>query len=292
MTRMAAELSALPAAVTFEQRQIRQLADLTDAVTKTRDTLDNAMHSMTVTLANVIGTGFGKLDSNFDDNLTFEELKVGLSGIASDAQLQALIAAVDTNGDGRIDLNDNTALCCTDLLTNQESVLAGDQFSNSFPAFSPSGDSIVYLSRRRDTNNDGVVDALDNSGIYRLTLADRSEKMIVGDEHYAKFPAFSSDGKSIAFIASLRSDARQEKESTAREYFRFKGVYTCDPDGKNRREILSPQFYGCRFLAASPRANRVVFTAWRKDTNRGLYVAPLDALPDRDELLAILEENL
>jgi Tol biopolymer transport system component len=198
----------------------------------------------------------------------------------------------DTNGDGRIDLNDNTALCCTDLLTNQESVLAGDQFSNSFPAFSPSGDSIVYLSRRRDTNNDGVVDALDNSGIYRLTLADRSEKMIVGDEHYAKFPAFSSDGKTIAFIASLRSDARQEKESTAREYFRFKGVYTCDPDGKNRREILSPQFYGCRFLAASPRANRVVFTAWRKDTNRGLYVAPLDALPDRDELLAILEENL
>ena len=198
----------------------------------------------------------------------------------------------DTNGDGRIDLHDNSSLCWTDLASSKERELVSDRSSNSYPAFSPDGGSILYLSRRRDTNGDGAIDSLDNSGLYLLNPEKGSERTLVGDEHYVKFPSFSHDGSRIAFIAALSSHDEPEDGDKKPGYFQHKGLYCCGPAGGNLKEILSPRFYGCRFLATSPREDRVVFTAWRKNTGRGLYVAPLSGLPDRAELKAVLQDNL
>lgn len=49
-----------------------------------------------------IATNFATLDSDVNGLLTFDELKRGLSDKASDNQIKALIAAIDTNGDGQI----------------------------------------------------------------------------------------------------------------------------------------------------------------------------------------------
>ncbi|MGO2502005.1 MAG: hypothetical protein ACTH7C_02655, partial [Cobetia marina] len=43
---------------------------------------------------------FDQLDDNLDGKLTFAELKAGLSGIATDAQLKAMMSSMDLNGDG------------------------------------------------------------------------------------------------------------------------------------------------------------------------------------------------
>lgn len=202
----------------------------------------------------------------------------------------------DTNKDGRIDLRDNSALYEIHLNTGQETLLVSDQFSNSYPNFSPDGEAIAYLSRRRDTNNDGQINSLDNSGIYLLNLPKRKEKMIVSDEHYNKFPTFSYDGRRIVFLGSWRAHLQKSKlhesEPEHSEYFDNKGIHCVDADGEHEKEILSTKHYGCRFLCTSPKANWVAYIAWRKDTNRGLYLAPIDRLPAKSELKDFIENNL
>jgi len=200
----------------------------------------------------------------------------------------------DTNGDGHIDLRDNSALYHIDLRNGLETLVVSDRYSNSYATFSPDGENILYLSRRRDTNNDGAINSLDNSGIYTMNLARRKEKMIVSDENFNKFPAFSCDGKRAAFISSLRSKSPKKADMDAdrSEYFDNKGIYCVDSDGENFREIVPPTYYGCRFLATSPKTNHVAYISWRKDTNRGLYLAPLDRLPTKIELKQIIVNSL
>ncbi len=49
-----------------------------------------------------LGKSFDGLDANFDGLLTFDELREGLSPLATDSMIQTLIDAVDLNGDGQI----------------------------------------------------------------------------------------------------------------------------------------------------------------------------------------------
>lgn len=200
----------------------------------------------------------------------------------------------DTNNDGTIDLRDNSALYEMNLKTGTESLLVSDRFSNSYPNFSPDGREIVYLSRRRDTNNDGAINSLDNSGIYLLDLAKKKEKELVSDEHYNKFPFFTYDGKQVVFLGSWRVGKKKAEEMDVdhSEYFENKGIHVVDRDGENEREIVSTKHYGCRFLCPSPKANLVAYISWRKDTNRGLYLAPVDRLPSKEEIKFYIENNL
>lgn len=193
----------------------------------------------------------------------------------------------DTNKDGVVDLRDNSALYQTNVKSLRETLLVSDQFSNSYPKFSPSGDSVLYLSRRRDTNEDGAVNSLDNSGIYLLNLSKNKERRIVSDENYTKFPCFSHDGQRVIFIAALR-DPKVKRDPDRSEYFEYKGIYSVDRDGGDLEEIVSPKYYGCRFLTASPKGNWIVYSAWRKDTNRGLYAASIDKFPSKQELKDII----
>ena len=197
----------------------------------------------------------------------------------------------DTNKDGVIDLRDNSALMEVNVRTGIERVLVSDEYSNSYPEFSPDGKNIVYLSRRRDTNNDGIINSLDNSGIYILDLDSGRERPVAGDDYHNRFPSFSHDAKRVVFVGSPRDKktaGSQDPEDSA--YFETKGIYSVGSDGRNLREIVSAGHYGSRFLATSPRSNHVAYVSWRKDTNRGLYLAPFDRLPSQEELKEIVEK--
>lgn len=198
----------------------------------------------------------------------------------------------DTNKDGVIDLRDNSALIEVDPKSRLPKLLVSDEFSNSYPCFSPDGGSIAYLSCRRDTNKDGVINSLDNSGIYVRNLENGTERMLVADDHYNKFPAFSHDGRRLVFIGSWRGRKPKDDDLESTDYFDTKGIHCIDLDGTNEVEVVSTKYYGSRFLSVSPKANLVAYISWRKDTNRGLYLAPFDRQPTQSELANFIENNL
>jgi Ca2+-binding EF-hand superfamily protein len=123
-----------------------------------------------------LALSFDTLDTSLDGLLTFDELKAGLNGKATDAELNALIAAVDTNGDGMIsELELNTATI-SDLRSGITSTLA-----TSFDALDSNVDGLLTFSELQqglggiatdaqlrammssmDLNNDGVINKLES----------------------------------------------------------------------------------------------------------------------------------
>ena len=87
------ELKALPATKTYEQLQLAQLATIAELT---------AQQLSAQNIANTLLTNFGAIDLNIDGFLTFTELQTALAGKASDAELRALFALMDVNGDGTI----------------------------------------------------------------------------------------------------------------------------------------------------------------------------------------------
>jgi Ca2+-binding EF-hand superfamily protein len=73
-----------------------------NALDVNHDMLLSATELIPLQIATNLSGYFSTLDANTDGLLTFAELQTGLSGLASDSQLQALINAVDANGDGMI----------------------------------------------------------------------------------------------------------------------------------------------------------------------------------------------
>lgn len=194
----------------------------------------------------------------------------------------------DTNGDGTIDIRDNSGIYIKDLTTKLEARLVGDEYNNTFPSFSPDGTVVVYHSVRRDTNNDGRIDSFDNPGIYVYDLKKNLEVQVVEDSCFNKFSSFITAKDEVAFIS-----ARQlPEERQTNGYFEFKGVYLTGIQNKDVRRIFSEELYGSRSLVACPGANRVAYVSWHHDSARGLYVASLDRLPTPQELHAWIDINL
>jgi TolB protein len=194
----------------------------------------------------------------------------------------------DTNGDGKIDLRDNSGIYIIDSDGENEQEIVSDRYSNSFPVFSPDSTKIVYLSRRRDTNKDGKIDSLDNSGIYVCDIKGRNEKCIVSDKSYNKFPSFSPDGKKILFLSSDKS----HQPAPSGGFFSWKGVYIVDVNGRNKRQIVSEKYYGNANPVFSPTQQKILYLAWREGTKRGIYLANVDTFPSLQELESLIENNL
>lgn len=193
----------------------------------------------------------------------------------------------DTNQDGQIDLRDNSAIFELELSSGRLNRLVSDTFSNFYPCLSPSGKQMVFLSRRRDTNRDGMMNSLDNSGIYILDEKG-FEKTLVPDDRYNKFPVYMADGKQVVYISSWSNPKNPEQA----HYFENKGIYMVGIDGFAIREIVSSKHYGCRYLCASPSENKIAYVAWRGDTHRGLYLAEPQKTPSQLELIRLIETNL
>lgn len=194
----------------------------------------------------------------------------------------------DTNGDGVIDLRDRSALFELDFSTGRLKERVSDRASNSYPAYSPDGSEILFLSRSRDTNRDGVVDSLDHCAIEAVGATERP-RTLVSDRTFNKFPCYAYDGGSVYFVGSWRGKRRGARGS---DYFDHKGVYALERKSGTLQEVVSGKYYGSRFLCASPVADQIAYVSWRADTNRGLYLCEPGRLPEPAELFLRIEENL
>lgn len=190
----------------------------------------------------------------------------------------------DTNGDRKIDIRDNSGIYVLDLSTQEETLLVTDKYNNLFPAFSPDGKSILYLSRRKDTNGDGKIDSTDNCGIYMIDIETKQEKELVSDKYYNKFASFLPDGKRIVYLSN-RTDSWGKKG-----YFGQKGVYILDLSNQKERQLVGEKYFGSKFPVVSPDGTKIAYLSWRWNSNRGLYIADIDRFPEVSELEKIIKE--
>jgi Tol biopolymer transport system component len=195
----------------------------------------------------------------------------------------------DTNGDGIIDFRDNSGIYLLNLADRTEKEIVSDRYNNTFPSFTADGRHVVFLSTRRDSNNDGVVNSLDNAGVYFLDLDRKREWCVVEDAFYNKFPCATPDQAHLIFTSNWRRD---NKDNEGGDYFEYKGIYRTDILTRDIEQIVSDKYYGSRSPAVSPRGDAVAYVSWRRNTNRGLYLARLDRLPDRDELHSYVNNNI
>lgn len=270
-----------------------------------RQLLDNDFHVKHFTFApdggSIIfsGWGFGDVKSAvYTVDIRTGKIKTMVSGVFENTfpsmspDGKALVYSSwrrDTNGDGHIDFHDNSCICVKDLETGFEHIIAPDKFNNTFPRFTPDSKSVMYLSVRNDTNKDGKVNGLDNAAIYCYDLAPATERRLVDDRFFNKFPIMTPDGQRLLFVSNWRRE-REDYEKNC--FFEYKGVYMRDAASGQITQLMSDKMYGARALAVSPDGDRVAYVAWRAGTGRGLYMAYLRRLPTGEELHQWIDRNL
>lgn len=189
----------------------------------------------------------------------------------------------DTNGDGIIDLRDNTSIYVMDLNTMEETQIIDANYNNSFPSFSPDSKKIVFLSKRKFGKF-----GLGNSGIYIRDIKGKNERYVVSDEYSNRFASFSPDGKQILFLRELG-----EEETGAQEgFFGTEGIYVVDVATGKERQVISDKYFSSAFPTFSPRGGKITYVSWKRENQRGLYIADTESVPTIKELRTMLEENL
>ncbi|MBI3292871.1 MAG: PD40 domain-containing protein [Elusimicrobia bacterium] len=194
----------------------------------------------------------------------------------------------DTNRDGVIDEQDHSAIFFRDLVTSQERCLADDERgSNAYPACAPDGARVLFLARR---SREGGTAPSANAGIYWVSVDGRMERAVVDDVVDNRFPAWSADSQWILFLRSWSGSHRTPRSNV--EYQQGKGLYRVSVSGGAVQQIVSDKFFASRFCAPAPQGSKVAYVSWRSRTNRGLYLADTDRLPEPSELRRFIVTNL
>ncbi|MBD3271221.1 MAG: hypothetical protein GF384_01625 [Elusimicrobia bacterium] len=223
-------------------------------------------------------------------NLTPGEFESTFPSISPDGQRYVFSAwRRDTNRDGEITLRDNSGIYCREFNSLREIEVAADHYDNSFPEFSPNSRYIMYLSRRRDTNHDGVINSQDNAGIYQFDLKRMKEKVLVTDSHYNKYPSYTPNGKMIVFMSSWRR--KKIQHAPHGDYFEQKGIYAMNLVSWHIVQLVNDKYYSSHGPIVSPDSKHVVYTSWRKGFSRGLYIALINDIPSKDDLIHFIEHN-
>ncbi|UQI41940.1 EF-hand domain-containing protein [Vreelandella venusta] len=192
---------------------LEQLPEMLSPEQFLADEFKGIIGEQTVTLAGAFDTGFGnavdslsrnfdQIDSNLDGLLTFSEIKRALGDKATDAQISALIAAVDTNGDGMISQQELANAKLGGLASGVAQSLAG-----SFDSLDANVDGLLTFGELKqglgglatdaqirammnsmDLNNDGVINKLESVVIEsmpndaRLTNVLRNQMQALGSK--------------------------------------------------------------------------------------------------------------
>jgi Ca2+-binding EF-hand superfamily protein len=98
-----AQVEAVPAVKSYDQQQLELLEEIAGHSADTAAAIQTLPAGATAAqIAEALSPSFQGLDTSLDGLLSFDELKAGLGGVATDEQLRALITLVDVNGDGMI----------------------------------------------------------------------------------------------------------------------------------------------------------------------------------------------
>lgn len=149
---------------------IRRVDTNGDGLLSAQELTSSRLGGLADGIAASLSGSFDQLDANLDDNLTFDELKDGLSGMATDAQLKALMRSMDVNADGVISGLESVVIesmptdsRLANVLRNQfkwtrNQQLTADQVRDALKG-KASNDRINQMIRRADKNADGIIDA-------------------------------------------------------------------------------------------------------------------------------------
>ncbi len=162
-------------------------------------------------------------------------------------------AREDTNRDGKIDSYDSAALYATHLKSQTEVEIVSNEFYNSHPCLSTTLEQVLFLSARKDLNNDGRVDHNDPAGLYIKNLTNGREECLVESKHRPKFPSFSPDHQSVLFCAWHSGATRC-------------GIYLMNL--KDRVTRILHDAFEATYPSFSPDGKKVIFSGWQNDTNR------------------------
>jgi len=196
----------------------------------------------------------------------------------------------DTNGDGKINFRDASSIYITDIFHRTTKQITEDMFDNSFPSYSPDDKYALFLSKRRDTNNDGKIDSLDFNGIYIYDILNKKTEEIVSDNAYNKYPMFTNDNKSIVFLGSTRRKYNI-KNVELKDIYQNKAIFLVNIKNREIETLTSNEFLS----STSPRVsgtNKIAYLSWKKNTRRGIFVRDIYKLPSIPELKEIVKENL
>ncbi|HBU69068.1 MAG TPA: hypothetical protein DEE98_01650 [Elusimicrobia bacterium] len=145
--------------------------------------------------------------------------------------------------------------------------LVSNKYFNSSPSFSHDGSKIVYVSSRRDTNNDGKIDSLDCGGVYVCDLSSGEERYIVSDDYYNSHPVFSPDGNSIAYLSSRLITA----SANIPERMSNPGLYLINVE-TGEESLLLDNSYRIKNVSFSSDGEKLIFSSWRPGDNfSGIY---------------------
>ncbi|MDD5687261.1 MAG: DPP IV N-terminal domain-containing protein [Elusimicrobia bacterium] len=151
-------------------------------------------------------------------------------------------------------------------ITNFKKV-SSDRYYNTFLNFSSDGKKIVFVSIRRDTNNDGLINNLDNGGIYIIDSDGKNEKLIVEDKYANSDCSFSPDGKYITYLSRRRDtngDGKIDNKDSA-------GIYIYSLETGEEQFLITDETFNKK-PAFLPDNKSVYFCSWRGiGGNSGIY---------------------
>ena len=145
--------------------QIKAMMDLLDL---NHDGILSALEALPLMMASSLDPNFTKLDKNLDGKLTFDELKLGLGGIATDEQIRAMMKLMDTNGDGIItkieamtyEMKQAMATTWNKMDANNDDKITLDEFKNTMAPLGTSAD-LAKIFASLDLNGDGILTAIE-----------------------------------------------------------------------------------------------------------------------------------
>ncbi|MFH1282779.1 MAG: hypothetical protein ABII27_03850 [bacterium] len=185
-------------------------------------------------------------------------------------------------------------------------LISSNKYYNHPPSFSRDGRWLVYASVRTDTNGDGIINSLDNTGLYLYEFAKNKEYRVVDDKFHNTYPTLSPDGNKLLYISARSSDSQTglidrhkgnvylaDLQSSKEEQLPITGTvkfpsfspdgekitYSCWKEGADRSDIyyydlkekkehpVTAGLFESTFPQFSPDSKRIVYSSWRQDTD-------------------------
>ncbi len=147
------------------------------------DGVIDKMEALRFSLSTEIAASAAKLDKNLDGKLTLAELKIGLAGIATNAEIAAWMKILDTNGDGvlsklealPLNIANNLSAYFNKLDANMDGKLTFAELKAGLGPMATDAQIRLMMSLM-DTNHDGMI-SVEEASKFKLGSIDDTQKL-------------------------------------------------------------------------------------------------------------------